>query len=282
MIEILTDAFIDSIKLLPFLFIAYFFIEYFEHHASIKLEHALTKSGSFGPLVGGILGLAPQCGFSVAATNFYSNRLITLGTIIAVYIATSDEALPILLSQGESVKTIFMVLGVKLAIAIPVGFLIDYIFKTKELDFDDSIAAIEDGCIKASCECERRNIFLASFEHAFKIFIYILIFTIILNSIVAFIGEEQLYTFITNTSVFQPFFTAALGLIPNCVASIMLIQLMLDGIISFGSAMAGLIAGSGVALAVLFKVNPNFKDNLRVLGILYFVGVISGFLLNLF
>lgn len=282
MTEIIIDAFVDSIKLLPFLFLAYLLIEYFEHHASIKLEHALTKSGDFGPLVGGFLGMAPQCGFSVAATNFYSNKLITLGTLIAVYIGTSDETLPILFSRGESASTIFKVLGVKLLIAIPVGFLVDYIFKTRRLHMENTMEAIEDSCDKASCECEERNIFRASFEHTFKIFIYILSFTIILNLIVAIIGEETLYAFIASTSSFQPLFTTAIGMIPNCVSSIMLIQLMLDGVISFGSAMAGLVAGSGIALAVLFKVNSNYKDNFRILAILYVVGVSSGFILNMF
>lgn len=276
MIHILEHTLIDTIKLLPFLFVAFLIIELIEHKLSNKSKKIISKSGKLGPLLGGLLGLFPQCGFSVLATNLYVTRIISLGTLIAIYLSTSDEMLPILLSEQVEFIVILKLLSIKFIVGIICGFVIDFILrKTKK---DNQITY--ELCDEEHCHCEK-GIFLSSIKHTLNTFIFLFIITLILNVLMHTSGEENLSKLFLKDSIFGPFVSSIIGLIPNCGASVVITQLYLKGAITLGSTMAGLLTGSGVALIVLFKSNKNLKENLIILGLLYSIGVLSGIIIDL-
>ena len=188
MIDVVIDTLIDSVKLLPFLFVTYIIMEYLEHKTSNKVKSAIQKSGKFGPLIGGLLGTIPQCGFSVAATNLYATRIINIGTLLSVYLATSDEMIPIMISEGIPIITIIKILGIKLIIAVIVGFLIDLIIQTRKNTEEEKIV---DLCEKEHCDCEH-GILKSALKHTVNIFVFIVIIIFIINMIVYFIGEETM------------------------------------------------------------------------------------------
>lgn len=279
MLEIIEDTLIDSIKLLPFLFITYLIMEYIEHKTKDKTKEAIKKSGKFGPLIGGVLGIVPQCGFSVSATNLYAARVITLGTLIAVYLSTSDEMLPIFISEAVPVTTILKILGVKLLIGVVAGFIIDFVIRLVNKGKQEEEKII-DLCEKEHCHCER-GIVKSALKHTINIFIFILLFTFILNVIIYLIGEETIAGFLRNQPVFGPVIAGIIGLIPNCASSVLLTQMYLENVISAATMISGLLVGAGVGLAVLFKTNKGIKQNLKITALLYMIGVVSGILIEL-
>lgn len=272
MTEVLIDAVLDTLKALPFLFGAYLLIEFLEHKASRKLTSALAKMGPFGPLGGAALGCVPQCGFSVAAANFYAGRLISPGTLLAVFLATSDEALPILLSRPQAMPDLLLLLGVKLVSASVFGLLTDLVcgrlLKSRQEEPFHSLC--ED------CNCEEEGIFKAALHHTVKIFLFLLLVNLALGFALSLVGEENISRLLFSGSVFQPLLTALIGFLPNCAASVILTELYLAGSLSFGSAVAGLCTGAGLGLAVLFKTNRNTKENLALMGALYAAAVVTG------
>ena len=216
MLDVFLDALIDSLKTLPFLFAAYFLIEYLEHRASSKMERGLQKLGKFGPIGGALLGVVPQCGFSVAAANFYAGRIITVGTLLAVFLSTSDEALPILFSHPEQMQYILPMLLIKVASGIVFGFLADLILQRffhpkKEKPFEE---------LCADCDCDHHSLLHSALHHTISIFLFILVVNLVLGYAIYFIGEDRISGLLLNGSVFQPFLTALIGLIPNCAASV--------------------------------------------------------------
>ena len=279
MLEIIEDTLIDSIKLLPFLFITYLIMEYIEHKTKDKTKEAIKKSGKFGPLIGGVLGIVPQCGFSVSATNLYAARVITLGTLIAVYLSTSDEMLPIFISEAVPVTTILKILGVKLLIGVVAGFIIDFVIRLVNKGKQEEEKII-DLCEKDHCHCEN-GIVKSALKHTINIFIFILLFTFILNIIIYLIGEETIAGFLRNQPVFGPVIAGIIGLIPNCASSVLLTQMYLENVISAATMISGLLVGAGVGLAVLFKTNKGIKQNLKITALLYVIGVVSGILIEL-
>ncbi len=279
MLEIIEDTLIDSIKLIPFLFITYLIMEYIEHKTKDKTKEAIKKSGKFGPLIGGVLGIVPQCGFSVSATNLYAARVITLGTLIAVYLSTSDEMLPIFISEAVPVTTILKILGVKLLIGVVAGFIIDFVIRLVNKGKQEEEKII-DLCEKEHCHCER-GIVKSALKHTINIFIFILLFTFILNVIIYLIGEETIAGFLRNQPVFGPVIAGIIGLIPNCASSVLLTQMYLENVISAATMISGLLVGAGVGLAVLFKTNKGIKQNLKITALLYVIGVVSGILIEL-
>ena len=279
MLEIIEDTLIDSIKLIPFLFITYLIMEYIEHKTKDKTKEAIKKSGKFGPLIGGVLGIVPQCGFSVSATNLYAARVITLGTLIAVYLSTSDEMLPIFISEAVPVTTILKILGVKLLIGVVAGFIIDFVIRLVNKGKQEEEKII-DLCEKEHCHCER-GIVKSALKHTINIFIFILLFTFILNIIIYLIGEETIAGFLRNQPVFGPVIAGIIGLIPNCASSVLLTQMYLENVISAATMISGLLVGAGVGLAVLFKTNKGIKQNLKITALLYVIGVVSGILIEL-
>lgn len=283
MIEIIEETLIDSIKLLPFLFITYLIMEYIEHKMGEKSKKTIQKSGKWGPFFGSILGIFPQCGFSVSATNLYAGRVITLGTLIAVYLSTSDEMLPIFISEAVSPIIILKILGIKLIIGMIAGFIIDVVIhmfrKNKKDDLEE--IEIEHVCQEEHCHCDEKGILKSSVKHTISIFIYIVIITFIINIIVHLVGEDTIASWILNKPILGPVISALIGLIPNCAASVVLTNLYLENVISVGSMIAGLLTGAGVGLMVLFKTNHDWKENLKIVGLLYLIGVISGVVLQL-
>ena len=276
MIDILEHTLIETIKLLPFLFVAFLIIELIEHKLNNKSKKVITKAGKLGPLLGGLLGLFPQCGFSVLATNLYVTRIISLGTLISIYLATSDEMLPILLSEQVEFNVILKLLSIKFIVGIICGFVIDLVLrKTKK---NNTISY--ELCDEEHCHCEK-GIFLSSIKHTLNTFIFLFIVTLLLNVLMHTSGEENLSKLFLKDSIFGPFISSIIGLIPNCGASVVITQLYLNNAITLGSTIAGLLTGSGVALIVLFKSNKNLKENIIILSLLYAIGVISGIIIDL-
>ena len=277
MIDIILDTLIDSLKLLPFLFIAFLIIELIEHKLNKKTKELVSKSGNVGPLIGSLLGLFPQCGFSVMATNLYVTRIITLGTLISIYLATSDEMLPIMLSQKIAFIEIVKLLGIKFICGIIWGFIIDLLLnkKSKKENINYEI------CDEDHCNCHEEGVIKSTLIHTFKTLLFIMLVSFLLNILLHFIGEDNLSKLFLKNSIFGPFISSLLGLIPNCGSSIVITELYLNGAISLGSAMAGLLTGSGVALLVLFKENKDIKENITILSLLYGLGVISGIMIEL-
>ena len=272
-LHIIIHSLKDSVTLIPFLFVAFLIIELIEHKFSKKTKEIITKSGKLGPMVGASLGAVPQCGFSVVATNLYTTRIITLGTLIAVYLSTSDEMLPILISRNVDISTIVMILLIKIVIGMMAGFTIDFFYRNKKKK-DFKI------CEHDHCDCEE-SILKSSIIHTVKIYLFILLISSILNLAFHYISEEVLKNIFFSDSIFAPFLSSLFGLIPNCAASVMITELYLNGVITLGTAIGGLLTGSGVALAVLFKSNESKKSTLTIIALLYAIGVVSGILLNL-
>ncbi len=271
--EILLDTFIDSIKLLPFLFVTFLLMEYLEHRFSNKSNNIINKKNKFGPIIGSILGAFPQCGFGVSATNLYAARIITLGTLISIYLSTSDEMLPVLISEKSDFSLIASILIIKVIIGMVCGLIIDFIIKQKEE------SKIEDFCLDKHCDCSH-GILKSSIKHTINIIIFIFIISLILNIFISYYSDEELKKIFLKNSVFSPFLASLIGLIPNCAASIILIELYLKKIISFGTVLAGLLSSSGVSLLVLFKTNKKIKENIIILLLVYFIGVIFGLIFN--
>ena len=279
MIEILEHTIIDSIKLVPFLFITYIIMELIEHHAGEKTEKIIKKSGKFGPAIGALLGIVPQCGFSAIAANFYAARIITRGTLIAIFLSTSDEMLPILISEGAELGLILQILIIKVVIGMAIGIIIDIFNKNN--NNKNKTEEIHKICEHEHCHCEEEGVVKSSIKHTAQIFIYIFIITLIINAIIHFIGEDNIANFIINIPVIGTLIAGLIGVIPNCASSIILTELYLEGIITLGPMIAGLLVNSGVGILILFKVNKNKKENLTILGILYIVGITAGIVLDL-
>ena len=278
LLEILKEASLDTLKLLPFLFITYLIMEYLEHKTSDKVKKTIQKSGKFGPILGGIVGIFPQCGFSVSATNLYSARVITLGTLISVYLTTSDEMLPILLTESIPITTILIILGLKFIIGIIFGFLIDTVIRIIKKD-KTLEPKIEELCENEHCHCED-GIVISTIKHTINIVIYIFIITLFINGIITFIGEENIANFISGNLVLGPIIAGLIGLIPNCASSVILTELFVENVISIPILISGVSVNAGVGLLVLFKTNKNIKENLYIVGILYLTGVLSGIILQ--
>lgn len=272
--EVIIETIVDSLKLLPFLFVAFLIIEFFEHKLTQKSKQQIEKAGKLGPLVGALAGIFPQCGFSVIATNLYITRIISLGTLIAVYLSTSDEMLPILIAEGANITTIITLLGIKLIIGITFGFILDLIIKPNKEQITYHI------CEEEHCDC-KHGIIKSSLKHTIKTFIFILIITFFLNICMYLLGEDFLKKLFINNNWFAPFIASLIGLIPNCASSVALTELYINGVLPLASTISGLLTNSGVALIILFKSNKNIKENLKIVSIVYIIGVFVGLLIEL-
>lgn len=268
------DMLLDTVKALPFLFIAYLLIELIEHRAGDKTLDLIHRSGKWGPLWGGALGIIPQCGFSAATANLYTGGVVSRGTLIAVFLSTSDEMLPILISKNAPFALIMKILAAKLICAVIVGFIVDLVLKPKHEKH------IHDMCENHDCGCEK-NIFRSALVHTGKIAVFIAAVTFILNIFVGLMGEDRLASFILNKPIVGEMLAGIVGLIPNCAASVVITELYLGGGMSVGAMLSGLLVGSGIGMLVLFRMNRDVKDNLITLGITYISGVVCGFLLGL-
>lgn len=282
MLDVVADTLLDVAKLIPFLFLAYLAMECLEHKAGEGARRLIRRAGGqdrghAGPLVGGLLGILPQCGFSAAASNLYAGRVISLGTLMAVYLSTSDEMLPILISERAPVRTILGVLLSKALIGMAAGIVIDCVAHRRGTVRE---GCIHDICRQEHCHCEH-GILRSAFSHTAQIAFFILLVSFLLNLALHFAGEDALAGLLLNRPVLGPLLAGLVGLIPNCAGSVAITQLYLDGAMGIGSALAGLLAGSGVGLLVLFRVNRNRRENLMILGLLYGIGTAVGIIAEL-
>lgn len=277
--EILLHTLIDTAKMLPFLFGVYLLIEYLEHKASDKLPNVLRRMGPFGPIGGAALGCLPQCGFSVAASNLYSGRLISLGTLLAVYIATSDEAIPILLANPNGIKDIWKLIVAKLIIAIISGLFVDSVIRFLKRKSNEENEPYVDLC--EDCGCEEHGVIYSALKHTLQIFLFLFVVSFALEAVMHLAGEELLGKILMHGSWAQPIMSALIGLIPNCAPSVVLTNLYVSGSLSFGSIVAGLSTGAGLGLVVLFRVNKNLKQNLAIVGGLYVISAAAGLVIDL-
>lgn len=321
MLHIIEHSLLDTVKLVPFLFLTYLAIEYLEHKAGEKTETMVRKAGKWGPLIGGVAGVVPQCGFSAAASNLYAGRVISLGTLIAIYLSTSDEMLPIMISERAPMPLIVQVLAMKAVIGMVAGFVIDWVLRgRKEHHHEDhehghshdghSHEAHEhshshDGhfreahehyhdehhhnenyhiheiCEHDHCNCEEDGVFMSAVKHTLQVTVFVLLITLALNFVLHSGGEDILATLLLDRPVLGPVVAAIVGFIPNCAASVVITQLFLEGVIGMGSMMAGLLVNAGVGLVVLFRVNHHKGENLKIAGLLYIIGVVAGIVLEL-
>lgn len=278
--DILIDVCKDTLKLVPFLFLTYLLMEYVEHKAGEKAKERIAKAGNFGPAVGALLGAVPQCGFSAAASNLYAGRVITVGTLIAVYLSTSDEMLPIFISEQVPAIDILKILAIKVVIGLVVGFMLDFAvrhFKNgKSNDMD-----IHHICEHDHCNCEEEGILKSAVHHTLQITGFIFLVSLVLGFVIEFVGAEALGNFITNKPIIGELIAGLIGLIPNCAASVVITQLYLEGALSFGAMMSGLLVGAGIGIAILIRMNEDKKKSAQIIGILYGAGVVFGILIEL-
>ena len=274
--EVILDTIVDSLKLIPFLLVAFLIIELLEHKLNNKTKNIITKSKKIGPIIGSLLGVIPQCGFSVMATNLYITRIITLGTLISIYLSTSDEMLIIMISEKVEISLILKILLIKIFFGIVYGLIIDKIINKKKKDKETNYEL----CDEEHCDCNH-SILLSAIKHTLNITLFIFIITLIINTIFTLLGDNYLSKILLNNSILSPFITSLIGLIPNCAASVILTELYLNSTISLGALIGGLLTSSGSSLLVLIKNNKNQKENLSIILLLYALGVLSGIIIEL-
>lgn len=275
----LADALLDTLKILPFLFLTYLVMEWLEHKTGSRTQAAIRRAGKMGPFFGGILGIFPQCGFSAAASNLYAGGLITAGTLVAVFLSTSDEMLPIFISEAVPVGTILNVLAVKMLLGIISGFVLDFLchrLLRKEIRYKN----IHTMCESEHCRCEE-GIFPSAVRHTLQITLFIFLITVALNILIEGIGEDRLSDLVLNIPVAGELIAGLIGLIPNCAASVVITQLYLEGIIGAGPMMTGLLAGAGVGVLLLCRMNHGrMKQNIGIIVFLYTSSVLWGILID--
>lgn len=278
MLHAIEEAFVDSLAIIPILLVTYILMEWLEHKAKEKSLDMIRVSGKLGPVMGGLIGVIPQCGFSGAAASFYAAHSITLGTLIAIFMATSDEMLPILISAALSPLFIVKILVVKCIAGVVCGYLVDMIYKRKP-----KIEAnhIHDFCEQEHCDCDR-GIFGSALKHTLSIFVLVFIVSALINLVFDYAQEGQIAyaTMIWNRPIAGHLLAGLIGLIPNCSASVLLTDLYVQGIMGIGPMMTGLCVNAGVGLLVLYKVNHHIKENIAITGLMYAFGVIAGMVIQ--
>lgn len=277
-IEALQDALLDSIKVFPFLFLACLLMEYIEHQAGKSYVRQVQKLDRYGPLFGGLLGILPQCGFSSAVSDLYARRAVTLGTLLSVYLSTSDEMLPILISRAAAPLLIFQILFLKAFVGVLSGLVADCFMRRKRAGLEPQRFHEKRYC----CQCEDGGIWAGALRHSLSILLFLFVVTSVLNYAILYFGEERLAGFLLNRPVVGEALAGLIGLIPNCAASVLLTELYLEGGMSFSAMMSGLFVGSGVGILVLFRENRGrWKENIGIVGLLYGVGVAAGWIVLL-
>lgn len=290
--DVLLDAFLDSLKVFPFLILLYIVIEVVEEKVSTSQKFIKYTNGKYATVVGAALGLIPQCGFSVVASDLYAKKYIKMGTMLAIFIATSDEAIPIILSNPSQAYLIFPILAIKFVYALIIGYGVDLIgnlINKKKLNIEiippeEAINEHISGCCGHHVEEKRSTIhqfFIHPLIHSLKILAYIFVVNFVLGTVIFYVGEENVVNFMQSVTWLQPLIVPLVGLIPNCASSVLITQLLLLNGISFGSAVAGLCVNAGIGMAVLFKENKNIKQNLTVVGIMYLSSVLIGYVITL-
>lgn len=289
MTDVLLDALKDSAMVVPFLLIMFLLIEFIEQNTATSVKTAKFLQSRWSPLIGATVGLIPQCGFSVVATKLYSQRFISIGTLVAVFIATSDEAIPILISSPGAIHALLPLLLIKFVVGVIVGFLLDLIFRKKKTYVPVTEAVennMDDGCCHHHIGGEDehhskvKDFIVHPLIHTAKIFAFILVINIAISVIIYYVGEERLAQVLLTDSMWQPLLATLIGLIPNCAASVLITELYVVGGLSLGSMVGALIVNAGIAYVILFKENRHLGDNLCIIGGMYILGSLLGILTN--
>ncbi len=279
-VDIIIDAGIDTLKIIPFLFLAFLVMEYIESAANRGSVRVLTRTRFFGPFWGAAAGIIPQCGFSASASGLYSGGVITLGTLMAVYLSTSDEMIPIFFSAHVPLSTLMPILLLKGLIGMVSGFLIDA-FMMKLHRRHDRKKSIHDLCEHDHCHCENDGgILVPAMRHTVQIAAYIFLASAVITAVINLIGQQRLGALLQDIPVIGIFLSCLIGLIPNCAASVIITQMFLEGLIGTAQMMSGLLVGAGVGILVLFRSNDNLLENIRILALLYGLGVIWGLIIQ--
>ena len=308
--DVILDALIDSAKILPILLVVYFLIEFLEYYYGSKIKKSKLLKGKTSPVFGALFGSIPQCGFSIVATDLYSKKSLSIGALVAVYIATSDEALPLMISDPSKILYLLLLIGVKIVIGIAAGYLamlmFSRLFKKKEVaklsieqkeirtEANDELNHEKDnhnhhekhehndhiGCCSHDLNDHKHYNWKHPLIHSIKIFVIILIVNLIMGTILYFVGEDKISEFLTSNYVFQPLFAVIVGLIPNCAASVVLTELFMLGSLSFGSLVAGLSVNAGLAMLFLFRQNKNIKENLSIVAFCLLFSLAFGYALH--
>lgn len=278
--EIIADTIMDTLRLLPFLFVTYLAMEWLEHKTGTVTKEMVKRSGRFGPLVGAVLGVVPQCGFSAAAGSLYAGRVITLGTLFSVYLSTSDEMLPILISESAPVALIGRILFCKVAIGLCMGVCIDLLLHRREKEHTHM--HIEELCGHAHCHCgeAEKGLLRPALFHTLQVAFFIFLVSLGLNALLEGAGEEALADLFLRYGILGELTAGLIGLLPNCASSVMITQLYLEGVLNFGALLSGLLTGSGIGLLVLYRVNRNWKENVGITIGLYVTGTVFGIVVN--
>lgn len=274
--HVLQHGVLDSLKILPFLFLTYLLMELLEHKAGDGVRKAVAKAGKWGPLAGGALGLLPQCGFSAVAAGLYAGRVVSAGTVLAVFLSTSDEMIAVFLGNGIAPHKIFILLGIKLLIAAVAGFACDLALRRF---IREPHAHVESFCNEEHCHCER-GIWRSALHHTLHVFLFVLLFNLLLGFALELLGEARLGALMRDVPVLGECVAALIGLIPNCAASVAVATLYAKGVISAGAMLAGLLTGAGAGLLVLFRTNRPQKQNLLFVAALFLLGVLCGTLFH--
>ena len=285
-LDVFKDSAVDCMKMLPFLFLAFYLLEVVEQHASDRMTVMLGRSGGLGPLIGSLLGSVPQCGFSIMASDFFASGVISMGTLLAVYLSTSDEAIIILLTDPEHAKDILFLVLTKIIIGTLGGYIVLFVerrfFKRDPVKARKAAEIIRrrTGSDAAAVKPGFRDLLIPAWNHTKEVFVYLFIFTFLIGFMMEAFGNSVIESIFLSGSAFQPLVASVIGLIPNCAASIMLTQLYMDGVLSFGSAVAGLCSSAGLGLLVLFRMNRSMKENVTVLAFLVVIAVTAGSILQ--
>lgn len=275
MSEVVLDAFIDGLKVLPFLFLIYLLMELIESARNKdKIEKALSGAGA--PVMAGFLGIVPECGFAVAAAKLYDKRLIKIGTLVAAFLAVSDEGLIVLVSLGVNFVTILTFVAVKVVYAVFVGEIVNFLFAKKD---ESHVCPAEGVCIECGEHHEKPwdKFLLHPLFHTVKTGLYIIFFNLVFGFLIRFIGEERFYAFLGDNVYYQPLFAALVGLIPNCASSIVIAQAYAGGALSFAALLSGLSANAGLGMLILFNNRKKFKRNVAVPAIVFIAALVLGY-----
>ncbi len=286
-IHVLEHSLSDTWLMLPLLFITYIFLEFFDRKETNSDEKIFFGLQKYGPLVGAVVGLIPQCGFSILAAMLYVQRNITMGTLIAVMIATSDEAIPILLSNPELYSTLGLLIVLKFIIAVAVGYFTDKaLFKKQKIVYFDDMEEEDDEEYEeeagSSCPCcyPQYPIPVSALLRALRIYAFIFVTSVVLTLCIEIIGEETLGTILLSKSIFQPVLASIFGFIPNCAITVVLAQLFAAGELQFGSLLAGLITNAGLGLVVLIRYGERKKNIFRIVTVLFVTASLCGMILT--
>jgi hypothetical protein len=298
--DVCTDALLDSIKMIPLLFIIYFLIELAEVKFGNRVGHAVAKAGKAGPVAGALAGMIPQCGVSVVGTALYTQRLVTIGTLFAVYIATSDEAIPLILAQPDALPVLVPLLLTKLVAAIVVGYGIDIVFRKHNAQVFDHIEAYEEGTDSTSHDhsgaytergccgheplapnqkANAHTLFIHPLIHTLKIFLFIFAVSLLIGLLFEYVGEDTIANALAQVTILQPVVAALIGLIPNCAASVAITEFYLSGAITFGATIAGLCASGGLGLLVLLKEDQH-TDAAKIIAGLLAISIVIGLIVE--